>query len=66
MAKTALTFRLLHTAAKPTLENDLSTYKVSSTHTAPSILMGLLIEGFALNEGIQELCTLNIRLLVAK
>lgn len=66
MAKTALTFRLLHTATKPTLENDLSTYKTSRIRMSPLIMTGLLIEGLALNEGVQELCTLNIRLLVAK
>lgn len=66
MAKTALTFRLLHTATKPTLENDLSTCKTSSIFLTPLIMMGLLTEGLALNEGVQELCTLNIRLLVAK
>lgn len=66
MAKTALTIRLLHTATKPTLENYASTYKTSSICLTPLIMMGLLIEGLALNEGAQELCTLHIRLLVAK
>lgn len=57
IAKIVLTFRLLHTATKPILENYPSTYRLSSTCMAPTILMGL---------PMQELCTLNIRLLVVK